>query len=83
MPRKTLGEYANSTAKLINPVTRSEIVLDPPFGYDTDDELRKFMDLVSSYCHLAWRIGVINVDAIKTTMWVNDWYGTRSIEEQS
>ena len=81
MPRKTLEEYANQTAKLINPITRSEIILDPPFGYDSDDELRKFMDLISQYCDLSWRIGVIDVREIKTVTWINDWYGTRSLEE--
>lgn len=80
MPRKTLSEYKNATSLLINPITRSEIRLDPPFGYDTDDELQKFMDLVSQYCNLAWRIGVIDVKEIKSINWVNDWFGTRSIE---
>lgn len=80
MPGKPLDEYANKTSKLINPITRSEIALNPPFGYDTDDELRKFMDLISQYCHLSWRIGAIDVKEIKVTSWVNDWYGTRSLE---
>jgi len=81
MPSKTLDEYKHQTASLVNPITRSVIALSPPFGYDTDDELRKFMDLVSQYCHLAWRIGVIDVKEIKSPGWVNDWFGTRKIED--
>jgi hypothetical protein len=80
MPLKALDDYKFKTSKLINPVTRSEIILSPPFGYDTDDELRKFMDLVGQYCTLAWRLGVIDVKEIASQSWVNDWYGTRSFE---
>ena len=79
MPKK-LEEYRFATSRMINPVTRSEVVLDPPFGYDTDDELRKFMGLVGDYCNLAWRMGVIDVKRIEAVSWVNDWYGTRSLE---
>ena len=83
VPQKTLDQYEFRASKLINPVTRSQVTLDPPFGYDTDDELRHFMDMVSRYCELAWRLGVIDVKEIKAVGWVNDWYGTRSLESLS
>jgi len=70
--------YRFKVEKLQNPVTRSDITLSPPFGFDRGDELTHFESLVGQYCELAWRMGVIDVTEIKATGWVNDWIGTRS-----
>lgn len=79
--RKTSEPYRFYVEKIQNRVTRSDITLEPLFGFESGEELTTFEKLVGEYCELAWRLGAIDVTSIKAVDWVNDWTGTRAYDQ--
>ena len=53
----------------LNPVTRTEIRLDPPYIWMDMDDLSTFIQNFELYCQVTWHFGRLDPSEVNTSRW--------------
>jgi len=53
----------------LNPVTKTEVKLNPPFLWDTREQLDEFSRRFESYCEAAWEFAKLDVNEVNVSSW--------------
>ena len=55
----------------LNPVTKTEVKLNPPFLWDTREQLDEFARRFETHCISAWEFARLDVNEVNTSTWPN------------
>jgi hypothetical protein len=54
---------------ILNPVTGTEIKLNPPYVWDSREQLDTFVRNVELYCQVTWHFGRLDPTEVNTSRW--------------
>lgn len=55
----------------LNPVTRTEVKLNPPFPWESHEQLHAFARRFETYCAAAWEFARLDPSEINVSTWPN------------
>jgi hypothetical protein len=59
-----LADDDGAIRELLNPVTRTPVILQPPFTPQSADHEVGFIKLFAGYCRAAWEVGRLDPDTL-------------------
>lgn len=63
------GEGRGAVFIALNPVTKTEVKISPPFEWETIEELEVFARNFELYCNVSWQFGKLDPSKVNASAW--------------